>query len=62
MGQIDEGEYYLALCDLLEKRSRSLKEQDPYKRQQKLFAYALQKGYESELIREAMKELAAPEN
>lgn len=62
MVQIDEGEYFVALLDILEKRSKTLKEQDPYKRQQKLFAYALQKGYESELIREAMKALAAPGN
>lgn len=62
MAQIDDGEYFLSLLDILEKKSSTLKETDAWKREQKLFAYALQKGYESELVREAMKSLKSGEN
>ena len=55
--QIDEGDYFLSLLQLLEKKMKVLKEQEPYKKQQKLFTYAFQKGYETELIKEAMKTL-----
>ncbi len=55
IGNLDEGLYFLTLQDLLEKKSNTIKEKDEFKKKQKLFQYALQKGYESELIFEALK-------
>ncbi len=56
--QIDEGMYLLRLEDLLRKKIKTIKETDNYKKQQKLFQFALQKGYESEIIKEAIKSIA----
>jgi regulatory protein len=53
--QIDEGAYFLRLQDILEKKNKVMKETDPFKRRQKLMMYALQKGYEMELVHEALK-------
>lgn len=51
---IDEGLYYVRLLDLLTKKNKNLKEPDVFKRKQKLINYALQKGYEIELINDAL--------
>lgn len=53
--QIDEGAYFLRLQDILEKKNKVMKETDPFKKKQKLMMFALQKGYEMELVREALK-------
>jgi regulatory protein len=55
--QIDEGMYLLKLEDVLSKKARSLKETDPFKKKQKLIQFAMQKGYEYELINEALKNI-----
>lgn len=55
---IDEGMYFLRLQDILSRKLKTMKEQDPYKRKQKLLQYALQKGYESRLILEALRSLS----
>ncbi len=52
---IDEGAYFLRLQDILEKKNKTIKEQDNFKKKQKLIQYALQKGYEMQLIQEALK-------
>lgn len=52
---IDEGAYFLRLQDILEKKYKTIKEQDNFKKKQKLIQYALQKGYEMQLIQEALK-------
>jgi regulatory protein len=57
MAQIDEGEYFISLLELLEKKEKLLKEPDAFKKKQKLFLYAMQKGYESDLVREALASL-----
>ncbi|MCC6582266.1 MAG: RecX family transcriptional regulator [Chitinophagales bacterium] len=54
---IDEGQYFVRLQDLLEKKLRTIKETDTFKKKQKLMQYAMQKGYEMELINEALKEI-----
>ena len=54
---IDEGQYFVRLQDLLEKNLRTIKEIDVFKKKQKLMQYAMQKGYEMELIIEALKEI-----
>lgn len=55
--QIDEGIYFIRLQDLLEKKSTKIKETDIFRKKQKLMQYAMQKGYEMELINEALKEI-----
>ncbi len=57
IGQIDEGLYFLRLQDILTKKIKTIKETDPFKKKQKLMQYALQKGYEVDLIIEALKEI-----
>lgn len=56
--QIDEGMYLIKLQDILEKKNRTTKETDAYKRKQKLIQFALQKGYETEIIFEALKSIS----
>ena len=56
--QIDEGMYLIKLQDVLEKKNRQLKETDAFKRKQKLIQFAMQKGYEYEIINEALKNIA----
>ena len=50
MEEINDGEYEQTLKELLEKKNKHLKEDNWYKRKNKLAQYALQKGFESELI------------
>lgn len=57
--QIDDGVYAVRLEDLLQKKLRTIKETDPYKKRQKLVVFALQKGYESEIVNEVLKVVLA---
>ena len=57
MAQIDDGVYAVRLEDLLRKKLKSVKDTDPYKRRQKLLVYALQKGYEAEIVNEVLKDV-----
>ncbi len=56
LSEIDDKEYFATLSELLEKKWSDLlqKEEDNFKRKQKATNYALQKGYENELIREIL--------
>lgn len=54
--QIDDGLYFIRLQDLLEKKIKKIKETDTFTIKQKLMQYAMQKGYEMELINEVLKE------
>lgn len=56
--QIDEGMYLIKLQDVLEKKNRIIKETDMFKRKQKLIQFAMQKGYETEIIFEALKNIS----
>lgn len=58
LSHIDEGMYLLKLEDILSKKNNSIKEPDAYKKQQKLILFALQKGYEYEIIKEALKNIS----
>lgn len=53
--EIDNGMYFLRLQDILLKKSKTIKETDKIKRKYKLMQFALQKGYEPELIQQAIK-------
>ncbi len=56
MSEIDEEEYFLVLQALLHKKLHSLRtESNPFVKNQKAAKYAMQKGYESNLIWEILK-------
>ena len=57
MEEIEESEYWKNLVEVLTKKKQLLSEEDSFKKNQKLFQFALQKGYESELIQLALKEI-----
>ncbi|AYA38245.1 RecX family transcriptional regulator [Hymenobacter oligotrophus] len=59
MSEIDGDEYYQNLRELLEKKNALEKESNPLKRRQKLSVYATQKGYEADLIQDALGEILA---
>lgn len=54
--EINEADYYKTLEELAEKKSPLIKEKDFYKKRKKLSTYLLQKGYESSLVYEVLKE------
>ena len=53
---LDEAEYRAKLWGVLETKARNEKEKHPYKRKNKLFQYALGRGYERELILELLND------
>ena len=55
LNKIDDTDYIHNLESILEKKSRTISEKDPYKKQYKLTQYALSKGYEKDLIFDALK-------
>jgi regulatory protein len=55
--QIDDSDYRGKLVRILEKKNALLKEENAQKRREKLFRFAAQKGYETKLIFECMKEV-----
>lgn len=58
--QISPSDYKMTLRQLLAKKLERLQQQDRQSQKQKLLHYALQKGYEFELIDEIIKELLQP--
>lgn len=54
--KIDLDEYESKLNDLIDKKQVSLKDKDPYILKNKLFQYALSRGFESEIISSLLKE------
>lgn len=59
--ELEGDEYYAKLKQLLAQRDAREKEAHPLKRKMKLTAYLNQKGYESDLIQDALGELLSPE-
>lgn len=57
MEEIEEVEYEQTLRAVIEKKNRTLRETDAYKRRYKLVQFAIQKGFESSLAWEMVKEL-----
>jgi regulatory protein len=53
---IDGDDYILMLNKIIQKKSALLSEKDPYKRRYKLHQYALSRGYENDLIADALKD------
>ncbi len=64
LSEIKEEEYFSTLTELLEKKWADLveNEEDNFKRKQKSTNYALQKGYENELIREILEDISKLQN
>ncbi|MDX5419437.1 MAG: RecX family transcriptional regulator [Hymenobacteraceae bacterium] len=55
--EIDYEVYEQNLQQLLEKKNATEKEKNPFTRRQKLTYYLMSKGYESDLVQEAIKKL-----
>lgn len=61
MKEIDDEAYMVALHNLLSSKAQTLKEDDPFLIRQRLADYALQKGYESDLVWRQVAEIV-PKN
>jgi regulatory protein len=55
--QLHEDDYCATLLHVLRKKNTLLDEINPFVRKQKLFQYAMQKGFESELIQQQLENL-----
>lgn len=55
--EVDMDEYLTILKDILEKKNSLLKEKDPYKRSQKLYRFALSRGFEMDSIKASLNML-----
>jgi regulatory protein len=53
---IDNEKYKCILKDIIDKKAKTLNEEDTYNRNAKLVAYAVSKGFEQELIWQLIKE------
>lgn len=53
--EIGEEEYEETLTALLSKKSREIKETDPFKRKQKLIGFAMQRGFHPDLIHKILE-------
>ena len=56
LGQTDEEAYRQRLISILKSKSKTVKAENDYERNRKLAAYAMQKGFESGLVWEVLKE------
>lgn len=54
LGSLDDDDYRQTIKQVLEKKSQTLTEKHPQKRQYKLLQYAYGRGFEPELIREVL--------
>ncbi len=52
---IDDAEYLPVISLLAEKKSKELKEKDPFKKNQKIARFLISKGYEPKLVFSALK-------
>jgi regulatory protein len=58
MAEIDDDDYITVLHKLAEKKYQSLRGETDMKRKYKTMQYLLQRGFESELIQDALKQIA----
>ena len=58
LGQTDEEVYRQRLIDILKTKSKTVKAETDFEKKRKLAAYAMQKGFESSLVWEVLKDLA----
>jgi regulatory protein len=57
MKEIDPDEYWETLKGLVEKKLNGLSDKEDYVRQQKVIRYLMSRGYELDLIQEAVREI-----
>ncbi len=62
MTEIEEGEYLKTLKEVLKKKDGLLKEQNSFKRKNKLAQYGISRGFENNLIWEAVNEMEKNKN
>lgn len=55
--EIDPDDYWETLRSLLEKKGSATHEKDPFTKKNKLARYAISKGYEQDLVWDALKEV-----
>ena len=58
LGQTDEEVYRQRLIEILKTKAKTVKAANDYEKKRKLAAYAMQKGFESNLVWEVLKDLA----
>jgi regulatory protein len=58
LGQTDEEVYRQRLIDILKTKSKTIKAESDFEKKRKLAAYAMQKGFEGNLVWEVLKDLA----
>ena len=58
LGQTDEAVYRQRLIDILKTKSKTVKAENDFEKKRKLAAYAMQKGFEGNLVWEVLKDLA----
>ena len=58
LGQTDEAVYRQRLIDILKTKSKTVKAESDFEKKRKLAAYAMQKGFEGNLVWEVLKDLA----
>ena len=58
LGQTDEAVYGQRLIDILKTKSKTVKAENGFEKKRKLAAYAMQKGFEGNLVWEVLKDLA----
>ena len=56
--EIDEQAYEETLRELLKKKRKTIKDKEPFKVKKKLYAYAIGKGFEAELVHAIIAELS----
>lgn len=61
MSEIDDEDYRNTLEELLTKKQDSYKSNNPYEMRKKLFTFAVNKGYETEVINEVLNRILKPE-
>lgn len=55
--QIDDNEYFATLEKIIEKKTKEVKESNKIKKQYKIIKYAMSRGYEQDIIMDAIKNL-----
>ena len=58
LGQTDEEVYRQRLTDILKTKSKTIKADSDFEKKRKLATYAMQKGFEGNLVWEVLKDLA----
>lgn len=53
---ISDSDYHAMLEKVIEKRKKSVKEKDPFKRTYKLMSYAISRGYEPDIVHEILNQ------